>query len=272
MRYEIEGQILTDIADSIREKTGKSALIKAEDMADEIEGIKDQPILQTKTATQNGTVTPDSGYDGLSSVVVDVSGDDSFALTNYIESTGTQWIDTGYIPKAYSEFEVVTKYGSSQPSFAMFFGALDDSSGLAGRPVLFGPGSSGFQIGWGFNLKTDYSSEVFRNYKIIANVDKNGYDVKTTKTRPVFGKEYSGTDLVTTRSIYLFSLNAGGSEFGSDTRCRTKLYRFRIKENGTVVHEYIPWTENGIACLKDTVTDNLLYNAGTGNFVYGTDS
>ena len=33
-----------------------------------------QPNLQSKTATQNGTITPDSGYDGLSSVVVNVSG------------------------------------------------------------------------------------------------------------------------------------------------------------------------------------------------------
>lgn len=32
------------------------------------------PNLQSKTATQNGTVVPDQGYDGLSSVVVNVSG------------------------------------------------------------------------------------------------------------------------------------------------------------------------------------------------------
>ena len=56
MRYEIEGQRLTDIADAIRGKTGKSATITPEDMPDEIASIETSGGAERETVTYYGWV------------------------------------------------------------------------------------------------------------------------------------------------------------------------------------------------------------------------
>jgi hypothetical protein len=67
---------LQNIAGAIRSNLGVATTYTPEEMAPAIASIPQgsEPVLQSKTVTENGTVTPDQGYDGLSSVVVNVSG------------------------------------------------------------------------------------------------------------------------------------------------------------------------------------------------------
>lgn len=65
---------LTNLANTIRSKTGEDKSYTVDEMVEKIDGMESS-VLTSLNVTENGTYTPESGFDGFSQVNVDVQPD-----------------------------------------------------------------------------------------------------------------------------------------------------------------------------------------------------
>lgn len=128
----------TDVANSIRVKTGKTDKIAANQFDIEIENIKTDPVLQDKdlVITENGiiNVTPDEGYDGLNNVDVTVNVTSSGDV--YKIKDATDLFNHGYRVMEFNDIipllgEIISMYGmcsdTTKLTFPIDFRSLNTS-------------------------------------------------------------------------------------------------------------------------------------------------
>lgn len=160
-----------------------------------------------------------------------------YTRLTHIESTGTQYINTG-INAIVGTKAIVGFQASATPTTNWWI-----LSAVTSGSVLFraGVNASTFRTDAGFA------------YNQTANL--TSYTVAT------------GTCSVNmTIPLYLFAQNEGGAvEFG-----KFKLYFCQLYNDGVLVRDYIPCIDtNGVVGLYDMVTASFFGNAGTGVFVAG---
>lgn len=243
-------------------------------------------VLGALIVSQNGTYrASQDNYDGYNIVTVNVesSGGGEFDpddYTTYIESDTNSWIDIGYKVKNNSRFEIVADVNSNNSQYAVLCGvrARSQDTNTNGFFVFTRyNGNSRCSITFGSSLTDITPSGVnmasyFYDHKSMYTIKKNTAVIDNGDEKIaniILNQQYTVTE---DYSVYIFSLNQSGSEYGSVTRCLAKLYAFSIYEGDDLVMDLVPFLDGSTPCLKDKITGNMYYNSGSGTLTYGEDN
>jgi hypothetical protein len=181
-----------------------------------------------------------------------------YTQVEYIESTGTQYIDTGFKPN--QDTRVVCKVNvMSVPSRnAWIFGARN-ANATARFEVIWISSASEYRLYYGSGIFAIPGIPATGEMEIDAG--KNGAIINGAATYPTTAT-FSGEN-----ALYLASCN-GGTE--SAETSYLQIYSCQIYDNDVLIRDYIPCqTDTGEVGLYDMETATFYGNAGTGEFVAG---
>lgn len=185
---------------------------------------------------------------------------DGYTQVEFIQSTGTQYINTGFAPNNNTRvvMDVQPLSGSSpeDSTVAMLFGARTAATS----------NNYAFAICYG-KMRTDYNNayslEFSANPLNRAIVDKN----KETTTVNKETLSYANVTFQASVNLTLFALNHNGTV---KWKASVKLYSCMIYDNGILIRNYIPCINpSGTAGLYDLVNSEFCANAGEGTFGVG---
>lgn len=187
----------------------------------------------------------------------------------YIQTDGTQYINTGYVPNSDTKVEIdfynfATRLDVSDvenPTLytTILFGSRDDLRTNAFTVWTAVNGLNEIKFDIGGQILENISAKVVGRLKISASSNEITINGKTTTVGvQAFNGNYP---------LYLFTNNNGGT---IDERCAFgKLYSFKIYENGILQRDMIPCVRvvDGVVGLYDLVDGGFFTNEGMGEFI-----
>lgn len=178
----------------------------------------------------------------------------------YIESTGTQYIDTGFKPNNDTRVVMCSRITTKPSSSACLFGSRK-ASGSIDNSLWYVASSNNFQSGYGNAKLTATAPDILA--KRVYDKDKNKFyvdgELLITNTAATFQTSWT---------LFLMENNQNGSAQGN--KCAMKLYYCQIYDAGVLIRDYVPCkNEIGAVGLYDLVYGEFYPNAGNGVFAAG---
>lgn len=226
--------------------------------------ITNQTDLQDALNAKQDTLTAGTDLEIIQGTSVKLP--EGFTQLEYIQFTGTQYINTGILGNAGIETDVTFSFDE----------VPRDNSVLASRvgqtriyPIhIF----SGWCLGYGSYYSKANIFVVDVVYNVVTAL-KAGQQTMTVNNHLAINRS-DDTVYNTDIPMYLGAQANASSAGGTITAqgfVKIKLYRIKIKSNGVLVLDGVPCDNNGTIGLYDLVSETLLTNQGTGSFVAGAE-
>ena len=177
-----------------------------------------------------------------------------YTRLEYIQSGGTQYVDTEFTPNQNTSVRI--KFATTQSGSYCILGcdAAWKSTGIGIWPANaeFGDNVAGASV---FSVNTGDATDAFFDKGVLYVNDTQVWSATGTFTAPC--------------TLTLFALNRSGSVIEHST---TKLYYCQLYDNGTLVRDFVPCiNDSGEVGLYDLVGRKFFGNAGTGEFIAGPE-
>lgn len=190
---------------------------------------------------------------------------DGYTQVEYLESTGTQYIDTEYYPNNLTDLECKFMFNQFTGNIATTVFGVRDSDGSV-RQFLMSVSSGVLWIINGLNNRSVNSVRPVVNTEYIIRITPqeaywNGTKILTMNNSVADCPNYS---------MYMFGRHVhAGSGFSN--QLFGKIYYLKIYEADVLVRNFIPCiNQSNVAGMYDTVNDVFYTNAGSGTFNVGS--
>lgn len=187
---------------------------------------------------------------------------EQYQQLEYIESTGTQYIDTGLIANQDTGFEIdfTTNNALSTSEFGSIFGARTSSKNNEYQLTTYSSNNSykgtlrygnSNSYNAGFNNTTERQHMILKN-KVYTGNSNESIQLDSTFETPV--------------NLTIFGVNENGTVIQNGS---LKLYSFKIYDGNTLVRDFVPSirTNDDSIGLYDVQNNQFYTNSGTGSFI-----
>ena len=187
-----------------------------------------------------------------------------YTKVEYLESTGTQYIDTEIYPKSTTIQDILfslTEMPLNNTQWRNGWGSRGSQEAFEWG-VLYGK----FMLNVSSNTEYIYSDIPFDLNKHSIHLESGKIEFDNT----IYGTTTIGNTAEPNQSIYLFALHAEWMNPQIKDYCKERIYSTKIYDNDTLVRDYVPVIDSSSRpCLFDKVEKKCYYNQGTGEFLYG---